>query len=181
VQSAATHGLPIITVKPNAVTPEPAPAAATMEKVSVTVSELARSTPIVGRQPRRKTGRPDLSEASIVVSGGRGTGGDFATVEEFADALGAAVGASRAAVDSGWYPHAFQVGRPARRSLRSSTSRPASPAPSSTGPACRPRRPSSRSTRTARRRSSRWSTSGVVGDLHTVLKAATAEVTQRKD
>src|SRR5699024_121403 len=60
---------------------------------------------------RAATGRPDLSEASIVISGGRGTGGDFGPVEALADALGAAVGASRAAVDSGWYPHAFQVGQ----------------------------------------------------------------------
>ena len=46
-----------------------------------------------------------------MVSGGRGTGGDFAPVEDLADALGAAVGASRAAVDSGWYPHSYQVGQ----------------------------------------------------------------------
>src|SRR5699024_2356846 len=61
--------------------------------------------------PRASTGRPELGEASIVVAGGRGTAGDFGPVEAFADALGAAVGASRAAVDSGWYPHAFQVGQ----------------------------------------------------------------------
>ena len=46
-----------------------------------------------------------------MVSGGRGTGGDFGPVEALADALGAAVGASRAAVDSGWYPHSNQVGQ----------------------------------------------------------------------
>ena len=45
------------------------------------------------------------------MSGGRGTGGNFEPVEAFADALGAAVGASRAAVDAGWYPHSYQVGQ----------------------------------------------------------------------
>jgi electron transfer flavoprotein alpha subunit len=61
--------------------------------------------------PKQASGRPDLTEAAIVVSGGRGTGGDFSSVEQLADSLGAAVGASRAAVDSGWYPHAYQIGQ----------------------------------------------------------------------
>ena len=62
----------------------------------------------------RSSGRPDLNEASIVVSGGRGVGGEEGfknIIEPLADALGAAVGASRAATDSGWYPHQFQVGQ----------------------------------------------------------------------
>ncbi|MDP9443918.1 MAG: electron transfer flavoprotein subunit alpha/FixB family protein [Actinomycetota bacterium] len=111
VQARVTHGTPIITVKPNAATPEPAAAAAEVEPVSVTVSEAAKSATVVDRQPRQRSGRPELTEAAIVVSGGRGTGGDFGPLEAFADALGAAVGASRAAVDSGWYPHAFQIGQ----------------------------------------------------------------------
>ena len=52
-----------------------------------------------------------MTEASIVVSGGRGTNGDFKPIEALADVLGAAVGASRAATDAGWYPHTHQVGQ----------------------------------------------------------------------
>jgi electron transfer flavoprotein alpha subunit len=77
----------------------------------LTLSDDAKRVRVVERKPKAKTGRPDLSEAAIVVSGGRGTGGDFGPVEAFADALGAAVGASRAAVDAGWYPHSNQVGQ----------------------------------------------------------------------
>ncbi|RIQ30885.1 electron transfer flavoprotein subunit alpha/FixB family protein [Jiangella rhizosphaerae] len=111
VTAQVTKGTPVITVKPNAATPEAAPATPAEEKVAVAFSDAATKARIVERKPRAATGRPELTEASIVVSGGRGTGGDFAPVEALADALGAAVGASRAAVDSGWYPHAYQVGQ----------------------------------------------------------------------
>ena len=75
------------------------------------ISDASKGARIVDSQPKQSTGRPDLSTAQIVVSGGRGTGGDFAKVEEFADSMKAAVGASRAAVDAGWYPHSSQVGQ----------------------------------------------------------------------
>jgi electron transfer flavoprotein alpha subunit len=111
VRARVSTGTPIITVKPNSVTPVEAPAAGAVEAFEPVLSAAARGARIVERRPRAKTGRPELTEAAIVVSGGRGTGGDFAAVEAFADSLGAAVGASRAAVDAGWYPHANQVGQ----------------------------------------------------------------------
>ena len=111
VQAKVTHGTPIITVKPNAATPEAAETSPEVEEFDVTISDAAKTARITDSKPREATGRPELTEAAIIVSGGRGTGGDFGPIEAFADSLGAAVGASRAAVDSGWYPHAYQVGQ----------------------------------------------------------------------
>jgi len=90
-----------------------APGAGTRVDVAVTVSDAARTTRVTNRVSAQKSGRPDLAEAAIVVSGGRGVGGaeGFTVIEGLADALGAAVGASRAATDAGWYPHSFQVGQ----------------------------------------------------------------------
>jgi electron transfer flavoprotein alpha subunit len=111
VQATVTKGTPIVTVKPNSAAPEEAPGAAADEVFEVAVSDAAKAAKVTESKPKTATGRPELTEAAIVVSGGRGTGGDFSKVEEFADSLGAAVGASRAAVDAGWYPHTSQVGQ----------------------------------------------------------------------
>ena len=111
VRARVTTGTPIITVKPNSATPVESAGAAVDELFEPVISAVAKSATITMTSPRAKSGRPELTEAAIVVSGGRGTNGDFSTVEAFADSVGAAVGASRAAVDAGWYPHANQVGQ----------------------------------------------------------------------
>jgi len=111
VKATVTHGVPVIAVKPNSAAPEAVSGAAADVAVDFTPSALASGARISAVKPRERTGRPELTEAAIVVSGGRGTGGDFSKVEAFADSLGAAVGASRAAVDAGWYPHTSQVGQ----------------------------------------------------------------------
>jgi electron transfer flavoprotein alpha subunit len=111
VKAGVAKGVPVIAVKPNSVTPEASSGAGTVEAVSVDISDAAKGAKITSSKPKESSGRPELTEAAIVVSGGRGTGGDFSEVEAFADSLGAAVGASRAAVDSGWYPHSFQIGQ----------------------------------------------------------------------
>lgn len=114
VDARVRRGLPLVVVKANAAAPEPLAGglAAPQERVvEVALSPVARTARVVERKPKVKSERPELAEAAFVVSGGRGTGGDFAPVEAFADALGAAVGASRAAVDAGWYPHSSQIGQ----------------------------------------------------------------------
>jgi electron transfer flavoprotein alpha subunit len=180
VKAKVTHGTPIITVKPNSAAPQEADGAGKVEEVSVTISESAKGARIVASQPRKATGRPELTEAAIVVSGGRGTGGRFEPVEELADALGAAVGASRAAVDSGWKPHSYQIGQ--------------------TGKTVSPQLYVAAGISGAIQHRAGMQTSktivavnkdeeapifelvdfGVVGDLHAVLPAVTEEVRQRK-
>jgi electron transfer flavoprotein alpha subunit len=113
VQSRVAKGVPIISVRPNSIEAENVAAGAG----EVVPLELdlggVKAARIVASHPEPAGDRPELSGASIVVSGGRGVGSaeNFGVVEALADALGAAVGASRAAVDSGYYPHQFQVGQ----------------------------------------------------------------------
>jgi electron transfer flavoprotein alpha subunit len=108
-----TTPVAVLTVKPNSITPEPAvtgtaPQAAIIE---VPATATAASARITGRTEKTASGRPELSEARIVVAGGRGVDGNFAPVEDLADALGAAIGASRAATDAGWIGHDAQIGQ----------------------------------------------------------------------
>ena len=110
-RAKANTAHPVITVRQGAV--EPVATAAAGVEESIDVPSSGRSATVVSREPVTTGERPDLGEASVVVSGGRGVGSaeQFAVVEALADSLGAAVGASRAAVDSGYYPHQFQVGQ----------------------------------------------------------------------
>jgi electron transfer flavoprotein alpha subunit len=113
VKAKATKGTPIITVRPNSFAPEPASGAADEVSVSVTLSDAAKAAKVVDSVVEEKGSRPQLSDASVVVSGGRGIGkaDNFEIIEKLADLLGAAVGASRAVVDAGWVPHTMQVGQ----------------------------------------------------------------------
>ena len=115
VHSRVRAGTPVIAVRPNAVTPQPAPGPGPAElvRLDVPLSDAAKAARVIERVEQERSERPELTEASIVVSGGRGVGSaeHFALIEQLADRLGAAVGASRAATDAGWYPHQFQVGQ----------------------------------------------------------------------
>jgi electron transfer flavoprotein alpha subunit len=113
VQPKVGGGVPVITVRANSVTPSAAEGAAEEVQVTVEVSDAAKGAKVVDRVVEAKGSRPALTDASVIVSGGRGVGGadNFSVIEALADSLGAAVGASRAATDAGWVPHQMQVGQ----------------------------------------------------------------------
>ena len=109
VADVEIEGAPqIVAVRPNVMDITEAAKDSTVEKPSVDVGEI--KTAVIDK--KMETGdKIELTEADIIVSGGRGTGGDYAVIEALAAELGAAVGASRSAVDEGWRPHSDQVGQ----------------------------------------------------------------------
>ncbi|HIT74598.1 MAG TPA: electron transfer flavoprotein subunit alpha/FixB family protein, partial [Candidatus Avipropionibacterium avicola] len=125
VEAEVVAPIAVVTVKPHVVAAEPSPDAAQVQSTQVQAaqvqaaqvqpaelqwSEAAQLVSTVASEPKQASARPDLTGARVVVAGGRGTDGNFAEVEALADALGGAVGASRVAVDAGWYPYAYQIG-----------------------------------------------------------------------
>ena len=106
----------LATLRPNVFKPADAQPGktATVEKVSAKVPPAQLK--FVERREEASTGLPELTEAEIVISGGRGMKGpeNYVILEEMGGVIGAAVGASRAAVDAGWRPHRFQIGQTGR-------------------------------------------------------------------
>jgi electron transfer flavoprotein alpha subunit len=105
-----TTPVKVVTVRPTEFAPPQKAGGGSIEPVPVAVDLAALRTRFVEVQEVTSE-RPELTEARAVVAGGRGTNGDFKDVEGLADDLGAAVGASRAAVDAGWVPNDWQVGQ----------------------------------------------------------------------
>lgn len=185
VRSRIRRGTPIVTVRQNATNPVPLtnyPPPA-VEPVTIEFSDLARAARVVSRTPRAASGRPDLTDAAVVVTGGRGVGSadGFEVIERLADALGAAVGATRAVTDLAWRPHEMQIGQTGK------TVAPQLYLASGVSGAVQ-HLAGMQSSRTIvavnkDRRAPIFDVAdfGVVGDLHAVLPALIDEIEKRKD
>jgi electron transfer flavoprotein alpha subunit len=115
VRSHFRRGVPIATVRPNSVRPEPlaVPVAPAVEAAGIEFTQHEPTVQTISRSPRESNGRPELTEATTIVTGGRGVGSAaaFEVIEQLADAMGAAVGATRAVTDLDWRPHDMQIGQ----------------------------------------------------------------------
>ncbi len=111
-ESALADGKGIVTVRPNSITAEPAGSAGTVEAATVDGALEQPAVPIVDRLVA-DTKAASIDDARIIVAGGRGVGGPdgFGLINDLASALGGAIGATRAAVDSGWIPYSQQIGQ----------------------------------------------------------------------
>lgn len=113
VRSQVVRGIPVVTVMPNAVTAEAAPTQPTVEVIDVEFSDRAKGAVVTSRTPKGSSDRPDLADAAVIVAGGRGVGSEagLGVIERLADALGGAVGVTRAVSDLHWAPHDLQIGQ----------------------------------------------------------------------
>lgn len=111
VRCRVTTDVAILTIKPNSFEAAEAGLPSSPREILLSVEVPAAGARITGRVDKPVSGRPELAEARVIVAGGRGVDGDFGPLEELADALGGAVGASRAATDAGWIEHSAQIGQ----------------------------------------------------------------------